>query len=315
MSKRHARLTIYAAIATVGMLLAAALFLLEAADRDRFFVRFVHSWESHWPFEAGLDMPRAFGLPLERVGLIRPARVEVEPGISLRLDPRDLVAQHLLLTGRWEPDTWRIVQDYLPVGGTFVDVGAHIGYYTLKAARRVGPAGRVVAVEPNPAILEELRENLAQSGASRVVSVEPVACADRRSKVDLFVSPRSNTGTASLSRENASQAGDVTGRVSVDALPLDDIVERLDLSRVDVVKMDIEGAELLALRGATRTLARLRPVLVLEVMDRQLRNMGASEQELVAHLRDAGYVRGRAADGNVAWLPRREGASGLEAGR
>jgi FkbM family methyltransferase len=174
---------------------------------------------------------------------------------------------------------------------------------SIEAARRVGSGGRVIAFEPNPETLVRLRRNLALSDVANIVSVQAVACFEKPSRLMLFLRPGANTGESSLSGENASQEG-AARAVEVDPVPLDEILETVRVSRVDVIKMDIEGAEVTALRGATRTLARYRPALVLEVDDHHLHNMGTSEGELRAFLDAAGYMPGFRLGRNVTWAPR-----------
>ncbi len=90
-------------------------------------------------------------------------------------------------------------------GGTFVDVGAHMGHCSLMAATLVGAAGLVVAFEANPETFQRLSQNVRASRAT--VSLQPVACSDSETLLDLFVPSDSNTGSASISRHNASLAG------------------------------------------------------------------------------------------------------------
>jgi FkbM family methyltransferase len=227
---------------------------------------------------------------------LAPVRVEVEPGVSMLLDPEDFVSRTILETGHWEARSWAYVERNLPVGGTLVDVGAHIGYYSLKGARAVGPKGHVIAIEPNPDTLRSLRDNIQSSGAN-VITVEPVACSDSEAVVDLFAAARSNTGETSLSRENAQQAGAVGHVYRVRARPLDAVVEEAGLSRIDVIKIDVEGAELLVLRGARQTLARYSPAVIVEVVEKQLQAMGASSAAVQQFLSSQGYTpRGRVGD-------------------
>ena len=215
--------------------------------------------------------------------------MEVEPGVNMLLDPEDFVSRYILSTGQWEAESWAICKQHLPVGGTFVDVGAHIGYYSLKAARVVGSKGHVIAVEPDPDTVRQLRDNIQASGAN-VIAVQPVACSDSEGELDLFASPRANTGQTSLSRANAQQSGGVSTVYHVRSRPLDAIIQESGVSRVDVMKIDVEGAELLVLRGARQTLARYGPTLIVEVIDRQLQSMGASAAELKEFLRSQGYT-------------------------
>src|SRR4029079_15963064 len=128
-------------------------------------------------------------------------------------------------------------------------------YYSLKAAAVVGASGRVIAVEPNPPTIKELEDNVRESGA-KVISVQPVAAADAEGTLDLFAAPRANTGQASLSKANASQGGQPVADFHVRARPLDDIIRDVGVSRVDVMKIVVEGAEMLVLKGSVGTLAR-----------------------------------------------------------
>ena len=86
--------------------------------------------------------------------------MEVEPGISFLLDPRDLVSSALLSTKQWQPEIWNAISPALNEGSVFLDVGAHIGYFSMKASRKAGRTGRVLAFEPNPETLVLLRDNV-----------------------------------------------------------------------------------------------------------------------------------------------------------
>jgi FkbM family methyltransferase len=204
------------------------------------------------------------------------------------LDPSDYVSDEILETGRWEPECWAAIKEHLPIGGTFIDVGAHIGYFSLKAAKIVGATGRVIAIEANPDTVRKLCDNVKASGAT-TIAVQPVACADSDGVLELFASRRCNTGKASLSRDNAVQPGSASSVYHVRARPLDTIVQEISASGVDVIKIDVEGAELLVLRGAQQTLARYSPVLILELIDKLLQSMGTSAADVMEFLHCVGY--------------------------
>jgi len=232
------------------------------------------------------------GMPLGLARLLRPAVpvwVELEPHVHMRLDPSDYLDHTILVTGAWEPDTWNGLSQSIPKGGVFVDLGAHVGYYSLKAAAMVGPSGRVLADEPNPETLRKLRANIRESGAAQVV-VEPVACSDSEGVVDFFASPRENTSASSMSKVNAAQGNSVSATYRVRTRRLDDIVRESGVTRVDVIKIDVEGAELLVLKGAGETLDRYHPVVEVELIDEQLASMGASSAQVIAFLRSHGYA-------------------------
>jgi hypothetical protein len=112
----------------------------------------------------------------------------------MRLDPYDYVTKEILLSHTWEPLTTQELLRHVPTGGTFVDVGAHVGWYTLKAAKLVGPKGLVIAVEPNHETLIQLRDNIRASGVGAVVVVAPVACSNAEARLTLYAASRANTG-------------------------------------------------------------------------------------------------------------------------
>jgi FkbM family methyltransferase len=280
--------------------------LVHPAFRTHAFFAFKHTWDRHWPLSFGESVPWRLAKTMDRIGMV-PIRREVEPQISLLLDPADLVGRAILDKGTWETETWGVIDRRLPAGGTFIDVGAHIGYYSLKAAKKVGPDGRVLAIEPNPHTAAELRENIRHSGAHQV-EVEEVACSSAEGTLELFSASRANTGRASLARQNATVGSSAPVKFQVRARPLDDVVRERKLMRVDVIKADVEGAEHVVLLGSQETLRRFRPVLMLEFVDRQLRAMNSSAEQLTAFLTNLGYQPAAKANvgvsgANVEWVP------------
>src|SRR5262249_31751108 len=184
-------------------------------------------------------------------------------------------------------------------------VGTHIGYYTILSTRLVGPRGKVIAVEPNPSTLLRLRKNIQLNHAPNVV-VEDVACTDKETTLQVYQAGFWNTGMSSLSRENARRGRDGKQIVSVTVRgrPLDAIIEELDLRRLDLVKIDVEGAEVQVLRGMKRILATFRPTVIIEMAAPQLENMGTTIEELRSSFRESGYIVGRDLDGvNYEWIP------------
>lgn len=272
--------------------------------RDRWVVGVFQGWAKIWPFERGALAPYYAWPILAGVGLVGPVQIEVEPGIRFELDPGDMVDRNLFVGGEWEKEEWEFVKSHLPVGGTFIDVGAHIGSYSLRGARRVGEHGRVVSVEPNPVTLQKLRWNIVSSGIGNI-SVQPFACSDKPARLKLFAPTATNTGTASLSLENVKMHHS-SGNMSwdVDAVTLDSIVEREGLTQVNVIKVDTEGADTMVLRGARKTLATMRPAVLVETSDSQLRNMGSSVAELRALLEELGYRLAGQSDMNSHYVPK-----------
>lgn len=166
-----------------------------------------------------------------------PIEAEVE-GIHFRFHPHDNVGERkfLFMPRFFDPEERRLIREQLPPDGVFVDIGANVGIYSLTAACAPGFKGRVLAVEPNPIALARLRENLALNEQGARVEVLPIALADNEGEVTLHLDP-SNLGGGSIER-----AGAGGGTVSVPARPLTAVLaERV--ARVDILKIDVEGAE------------------------------------------------------------------------
>jgi len=142
-----------------------------------------------------------------------------------------------------------VLDGLLPEGGVFVDVGAHVGRWSLRLA---GKASRVVAVEANPATAAVLRAHIALNDVDNVEVIE-VAAWDAETRMSLDDPHRKVTGGSTRVLE--ADGGTVQAR------PLDDVLGDLT---PDLVKLDVEGADLHALRGMAGTLARARPTLFIE---------------------------------------------------
>lgn len=186
----------------------------------------------------------------------------------------------------YEPVTTRCFSQLLRPGDVFVDIGANHGYFTLLAASLVGDRGRVVAFEPNPPVFEQLRTHVHLNGFEPRVSLEPYALGDAPTRDARLYLSRDvvNTGLSSLTPDPEVLAAgglsaDATLTVSVDTF--DRWFQRSGLDRVDLVKIDVEGAEALVMAGmrtALRT-GRLRHLVVETVWN------GSVHEALVA----AGY--------------------------
>lgn len=146
----------------------------------------------------------------------------------------------------------------LPRGGHAIDIGANQGVYACALSRSVGEEGQVIAVEPIPRQLERLRDNLKLNEFSQC-KVVPAAVSDHEGEATLHLGDGDTM--ASIVRGGEGQT------LTVDTVTIDDLVAREAMPRVDLIKIDAEGAELRCLRGASATLSAWRPVLCLEAND------------------------------------------------
>ncbi len=141
----------------------------------------------------------------------------------------------------------------LPDGGVFLDVGAHVGRWALRMARR---ASRVIAVEANPDTAAVLRANMELNGITNT-DVRQVAAWDSHARLRLEDPNRQVTGGSTRVLEDGDGA--------VQAMPLDEVLQ--DEPRIDLIKLDVEGADLHALRGMAGLLSRCRPKMLVERHD------------------------------------------------
>jgi len=158
---------------------------------------------------------------------------------------------HSCLAGDYEPEIQRVFERHVAPGSVVFDVGANVGFLSLLAARLAGPAGRVIAFEPAPAAVGYLRRHVALNRAHNI-EIIAVAVADEN-------------GRARFSSAGPVEMGHLAddGQLEVETASLDTLVETGIIPPPDIVKIDVEGAELGVLRGAQAILRARRPVVVL----------------------------------------------------
>lgn len=209
-------------------------------------------------------------------------------GTRLKLHLDNDLSLTLFAGGSFEPNEFALLDRLLRPGMVFLDGGANEGAYTVFAAARVGPAGRVVAVEPSAREIERLQGNIALNRLRNVDIVE-AALAECSGSAPLLVAEKLHAGQNTLGAF-AYDAVKSVGTQDVAIEALEDIVSRYGLSRLDILKLDLEGAEIRALSGATRVLAEMRPLVLTEVSEAALAHQGGSARALFELLEAAGYV-------------------------
>jgi FkbM family methyltransferase len=206
-------------------------------------------------------------------------------GLRLRLDLRESLQRDFLF-GLYDRFELELVRRELARGGDFVDVGAHVGMYTVAAALALGDRGRVLAFEPNPAARAQLEANLALNRCTNVV-VDPRAVSDTPGSTVLHVPATPDPSFSSLEAGRFAEGEPVP----VEATTVDRAVREHGL-RPAAVKVDVEGGELAVLAGMDETLAAARPLLLVEVGEE-------SGDELERRLAERGYVGYRVASGRL----------------
>lgn len=207
---------------------------------------------------------RALGW-LKKLGLSDlPVEVTTPDGLVLDLDLHTAFDPLYSIVG--EEDYEREPGFILSPGQVIVDLGANLGVFATRAARRVGPTGRVVAVEPHPDNFRCLQRNAQRNGLTWLDCVQ-AAAGNADGEAELFIHERGINH--SLVRASSRS-------VLVRVRTVDSLVKERGLERIDFLKIDIEGAVPAALRGASETLRRFHPLIALE-RDSELESKGLSD--------------------------------------
>jgi len=213
--------------------------------------------------------------PHEALGLVHGHQMWFGPGSECYLD---------MTQGRWEPGVTRLIETVLEPGMTVVDVGAHIGYFSLLAARQVGPTGRVYAFEPAPENYGLLVRNIALNGYQHIVPVRK-AVSDHEGVDTFFLHPDSVAHSL-----QAQTFGRVQATMEVDTTTLDRFFAAQGWLPVHLVKLDAEGAEPAVLDGMAELVARNRGLrLILEFIPHILRRAGRDPRSFLTTLRGLGF--------------------------
>jgi len=170
------------------------------------------------------------------------------------------------LIGNYEVEMARAISRNLGEGMVSFDIGSHRGYFALLMAQLVGADGRCFAFEPHPRVWKRLQATVSVNSLGQL-EAHNLALGDSDGQVDFAVGHYEMTGSLLIGGEAVSPLT-VDSRIIVDSRRLDTFVDGQSVARVDLVKIDVEGAEESVLLGARATLRRFRPKLLIELHNR-----------------------------------------------
>lgn len=229
--------------------------------------------EPHWLF---LRLAR-------QIDYRAPVLANLGNGMKMQVPWIDVAGREIYEKGWYEPETVQILSGLLRPGMVVLDVGASIGQYTLLAAGIVGAGGKVHSFEPDPVTYQWLSGNVKRNNLTNVTTNQ-LALGGEPGSLQLYIGSPENIGTTSL-RPQYNHSG---RSVSVEVLPLDTYLERAGIERVDFIKIDVEGAESMVFKGATKLLAK-RPTIIIEFEETNQKRFGTSCAELARVLIENGY--------------------------
>jgi len=169
-------------------------------------------------------------------------------------------------------------------GDIVIDVGAHIGYYTLIAAARVGKSGHVYAFEPTSNTFKILQKNIQMNNFTNV-SLYNLAISDKEGYVELYLSDTINTGATSITVSEF-----FSGKIEkAKCITIDSFLKKENIKKVDLIKIDVEGAEPKVLRGMKELLSKQSPKILIEINEERLKSFGYSKDYIYKFLLNKGY--------------------------
>jgi len=223
-------------------------------------------------------------LLIEATGLA----VRLKNGLSFALDPEAVreAANVILAQGEYEAFESKLLLRLAKGARTIFDIGANIGWHALHLAQQEDKA-RVLAFEPVPSTHARLLVNLARNESGR--RVEPVATgfSDAPGAFDMFVPNASGSPAASLNELHPREG---SRKVTCQFTTLDAFAAERGIDDLDLIKCDVEGAELLVLRGGAAAIARCRPLVVIEILRKWSHAFGSHPNDVIAYFSALGYA-------------------------
>lgn len=213
--------------------------------------------------------------------LYRDAPLRFAPNVTMDLAAGDVISDYIAFTGLYELKLSRHLLRLARTGGTMIDVGAHLGYFSLLwvAANR---ANNCLSFEPSPRNIERLKGNVARNGFGALIEVLPQAAGREHASLPFDVGPPGQTGWGGI----AATPG--VGTILVEAVRVDEVVS--NANEVALLKIDAEGADAWVLMGCERLLRRRQVKSVWFEQNRpRMRALGIGEGEAGDYLRSLGY--------------------------
>lgn len=236
----------------------------------------------HYPFTRGRSRLTQF--LSKHIDIGRDTVVSFDGDLSIQLHPMQFISKQIYFFGIFEPLETKLFKNSLREGMVVLDIGANIGLFTLISAKIIGEAGHVYAFEPSQDNFQILERNVLLNHFN-----------DKVSLIKAAVASETMSGKLLLAKDGGSHSITFSGVKNnvpiedVDFVRIDDFVQLRSLSRIDVIKVDAEGADFEVLKGAVETLRKFSPMLFVEFAERTLCKFGTTPKEMLDFIISFGY--------------------------
>lgn len=214
---------------------------------------------------------------MQRMGLLnRVYTKKLHNGLLMYVNPSEHIQQQIFWYGYYEKEVIGIWESFLHSHFTVLDIGANAGYYSLIASKK---AKQVYAFEPSPLMREQLEKNITLNGI-RNISIEPYAVSNQNGSTTLYLSSNDNSGMTGMQpAENFSGATEI-----VNTIRIDEWILTKDSPTIDVIKIDVEGAEMKVLEGMKGLLEKDHPDIFIEIIPSLLEKYGHAAEDIFTYL-------------------------------
>lgn len=205
--------------------------------------------------------------------------------IKLYLNLNDWIQQQIYFLGDYEKCEIDFLHQKLVENDVFLDIGANIGLFSLNASKILKKSGKVYSFEAYPPTFDLLNQNISRNNYNNIIA-ENLAISDKSGFLDIFYNDKENNiGMASSYLQNYNN------KAKVKRLSLDEYVNMHSITKINLIKMDIEGGEYQALLGMEKVLKNLKPVLLMEVNNAAIKKANHTEKEVLSLLAKYGYSK------------------------
>jgi FkbM family methyltransferase len=207
----------------------------------------------------------------------------LDDNFYMLLNPTEHIQQQLFWYGYYEKELGDLLKKTIKPGDVFLDLGANIGYFSLLVANN-SPSAKVISFEPVRGLFQNMNENISLNNIKNILTVN-AAVGEISEEKELFVSASDNLGMSSF-----HQPGNYSGKTEkVKVVAIDDWFKTSGLSRIDIIKLDIEGSELAALKGMKEVLQKQKPILIVEVNPETLSMFNLKPSNIYNYLKQLNF--------------------------